>query len=236
MTNSPSPKDTEAEVVAEKSKNIVMECAFKGDSQRLAECFEDNEDNIYRGEVDALVNKRVENGNSPLDIVAILGKIEVARELVNHEVEINAANQKGYTALHRAALWGKIDVVKCLVENGADLQLRTENKERPREIAVRYNQTECVDYLDWAEAKIALQDTIKNLRETVADPEKVQGRLTKDDKNLSVNACNEKHDWLENTPDATTQDFITQKRELDDLTEPIWIKLSEPVPEGQGKK
>jgi hypothetical protein len=33
-----------------------------------------------------------------------------------------------------------------------------------------------------SEAKVALLDAIKKLRETVADPEKVQGRLTKDDK------------------------------------------------------
>jgi len=56
----------------------------------------------------------------------------------------------GYTALHQAAAWGKIDCLKELVNNGADLQLHTSNKERAREIALRYNKTECVDYLDWA--------------------------------------------------------------------------------------
>ena len=56
----------------------------------------------------------------------------------------------GYTALHQAAAWGKIESLKALVDGGADLQLRTKNKERARETALRYNQTECVDYLDWA--------------------------------------------------------------------------------------
>ena len=34
----------------------------------------------------------------------------------------------------------------------------------------------------FTEAKVALQDAIKTTLETIADPEKVQGRLTKDDK------------------------------------------------------
>ncbi len=58
----------------------------------------------------------------------------------------------GYTVLHHAAAWGHIESVKRLFEAGADLQMRTANNERPREIALRYNQTECVDYLDWAGA------------------------------------------------------------------------------------
>ena len=36
------------------------------------------------------------------------------------------------------------------MENGADIHGKTTNGERPREIAVRYNQAECVDFLDWA--------------------------------------------------------------------------------------
>ena len=40
--------------------------------------------------------------------------------------------------------------------------------------------------------------------------------------------CNEKSDWAENTSDATTHDFITQKQALDDAMEPIWAKLNEP--------
>ena len=46
--------------------------------------------------------------------------------------------------------------------------------------------------------------------------------------NVGQNVCNEKSDWIENTPDATTQEFITQKAHLDDVLSAIWIKLSEP--------
>ena len=46
--------------------------------------------------------------------------------------------------------------------------------------------------------------------------------------NLALNVCNEKADWLENTPGAVTQDFITQKQALNEALAPIWTKLSEP--------
>ena len=57
---------------------------------------------------------------------------------------------KGFCALHHAAAWGRLPVMKILVEFNCDLQQRNVNGERARETAVRYNHTECVDYLDWA--------------------------------------------------------------------------------------
>jgi hypothetical protein len=56
----------------------------------------------------------------------------------------------GYAPMHYASAWGRIGALKVLVEYNANLQQRTANNERPREIAARYNQTECVDFLDWA--------------------------------------------------------------------------------------
>ena len=56
----------------------------------------------------------------------------------------------GYTALHHAAAWGKVSLLKVLVDALSDLQLKTAHGEKARETALRYNQTECVDFLDWA--------------------------------------------------------------------------------------
>ena len=56
----------------------------------------------------------------------------------------------GYTPLHHAACWGKMSCLRVLVENGADIHGKTVHGEIPRDIALRYNQAECVDYLDWA--------------------------------------------------------------------------------------
>lgn len=56
----------------------------------------------------------------------------------------------GYSPLHYAAAWGRLGNIKVLVEFSCNLQQRNAHTERPRETAVRYNQTECVDFLDWA--------------------------------------------------------------------------------------
>ena len=58
----------------------------------------------------------------------------------------------GYSPLHHAAAWGRVGVLKVLVEFNVNLQQRNRHGERGRETAARYNQTECVDFLDWAGA------------------------------------------------------------------------------------
>ena len=56
----------------------------------------------------------------------------------------------GFSPLHYAAAWGRISNIKVLIEFNCNLQQKNVHNERPRETAVRYNQTECVDFLDWA--------------------------------------------------------------------------------------
>lgn len=47
-------------------------------------------------------------------------------------------------------------------------------------------------------------------------------------KNIITNSCKEKTEWVENTSDATTQDFISQRQNLDEIITPIIQKLNEP--------
>ncbi|XP_070532216.1 ankyrin repeat domain-containing protein 45-like isoform X2 [Ptychodera flava] len=176
-------------------------------------------------------NIRDIEGKSPLDFACILGRTAVVTELLENETSPDSATARGYTALHRAAAWGQLDCIKCLVEHGADMQMKTTHCERPRETAMRYNRLECAQYLDWAEAKHALVQLIRETKETIEDPQKVLGRLTKDDKMTGINACTEKQEWLDVTEDPTIDDFIQQKKALDEILEPIHVKLSEPPPE-----
>lgn len=56
------------------------------------------------------------------------------------------------------------------------------------ELFIAYQYVLCCYMFDaihtflYTEAKVSLQDAIRTAQETIADPEKVQGRLTKDDK------------------------------------------------------
>lgn len=82
---------------------------------------------------------------------------------INIKKQINKPNfihVLGYTALHHAAAWGKVSLLKVLVDALADLQLKTAHGERARETALRYSQTECVDFLDWAGKCVQFYDYI----------------------------------------------------------------------------
>ncbi|WAR30767.1 ANR45-like protein [Mya arenaria] len=147
---------------------------------------------------------------------------------------INQRDDNGKSPLDIACTLGRADMV--LVEFNCNLQQRNTNGERAKETAVRYNHAECVDYLDWAEARSFLAETCRTTQETVQDPEKVMGRLTKEDKGIVLNSCKEKLEWIDNNPGATTQDFLDQKAALVEVLGPILLKISEPPPEKPEKK
>ncbi|GFR57822.1 ankyrin repeat domain-containing protein 45 [Elysia marginata] len=208
--------------------NIVTHCIYKNDPQRLIRCFEDDQD-PHKEEILELLNERDENGKSPLDLAACLGRNQLTMELLQRGADVNSVTKKGYSCLHYAALWGRMPVVKMLIEHGADLQQRNAHGERPREAAVRYCQDECIDFLDWAEAKTILQESIRHTLETVTDADKaVAGRMTKEEKTVTLNMCKEKQEWLDNTEDATTEDFIAQRVAFIDVVGPVVQKLLEP--------
>lgn len=216
--------------------NIVTHCIYKNDPQRLVKCFEDDTD-PFKEEVAELLNVRDDDGKSPLDIAACLGRIEITRELLSRGADINEFTQKGYSCLHFAAAWGRLPVLKLHIDNGGNLQQRNSHGERPRETAMRYTQTNCMDYLDWAEAKAMLQESIKSTQESITDVDKaLAGRITKEEKNIALNTCKEKQEWLDNTENATTQDFQSHRMALLEICTPVVQKLSEPPPERQEKK
>lgn len=231
-----NPDDSQPEIeILLPNTTIVTHCILKDDIPRLTKSFEDDND-PFKETIGELINQRDSDGKSPLDIAATLGRVEMTKELIQRGADVNSVTPRGYCALHHAAAWGKLDVIKVLFENHCNLQQRNVHNERPRETAVRYNRTECVDFLDWGEAKVALLDTAKQTQETVQDPEKVQGRLTKEDKTIAMNSCKEKMEWVDSNPGATTQDFIEQKAQLDEVLGPILLKLTEPPPEKPEKK
>jgi len=210
---------------------IVTHCIYKNDPQRLVQCFEDDTD-PYKEEVTELLNERDDDGKSPLDVAACLGRIELTRELLHRGADINDFTQKGYSCLHFAAAWGRLPVLKLQIEHGGNLQQRNVHGERPRETAMRYTQMECVDYLDWAEAKAMLQESIRTTQESILEADKaVAGRISKEEKNIALNTCKEKQEWLDNAQDATTQDFMSHRMALLEICTPVVQKLSEPPPE-----
>ena len=66
----------------------------------------------------------------------------------------------GYSALHCASCWGQIECLKVLVENSGNLHQKNCHGESPRDTAARYQQSECVDFLDWAGREMIIQGWI----------------------------------------------------------------------------
>lgn len=109
-------------------------------------------------------------------------------------------------------MWGQLDTLKTLVELNADFQANNFRGEKAVDVARRYDKLDCAEYLAWAgekmkhfriyiyiylsqilwwlmhifliltEAKQNLQAFIQDVRAIVADQEKVQGKLNKEDK------------------------------------------------------
>lgn len=206
---------------------IVLKCVFKNDIERLSRCFEDEED-PYKEIVGELLTQRDNEGKCPLDLAAILGRHAMVKELLNRGVEVNEATGKGYQALHHAAAWGRVECLKVLVDGGAGLHNKTIYDETARDIALRYKQTECVDFLDWADAKQKLADYITAMQDLMADPEKIQGKIDRAEKTSTLALTKEKTEWLESATEATTQDFINQRLQMEETLQPIIQKINEP--------
>ena len=59
----------------------------------------------------------------------------------------------------------------------------------------------------------------------VGDKEKLGGKLSSEDKETIESAVNDAISWLEQNQDADIEDFRTQKKQLEDVVQPIVGKL-----------
>ena len=75
--------------------NIAMKCVLKSNPSRFIQCFEDEED-PYKDTITDLMNERNENGKTPLDMAAILERVEMIKELLARGVEVNRATSTGF--------------------------------------------------------------------------------------------------------------------------------------------
>ncbi|XP_073427618.1 ankyrin repeat domain-containing protein 45 isoform X2 [Dendrobates tinctorius] len=207
--------------------NPVLRCALDGDVLGLQSIFEESAENHHEQCNTFLVEEDL-LGRNPLFFACVLGRTEVVRELAKYGANINQKTARGYSALHCAAAWGRLDVLKALVDLGGDISLLNFRGEKAGEIASRYNKTDCVDFLKWAEARLALKSYISFIQQTIADPEKVHGKLNKEDKNQAINAYKSKNEWLQNAKNPTTQDFVDQKQQLENAVQIIFTKINTP--------
>ena len=74
--------------------NIAMKCVLKANTQRFIQCFEDEED-PFKDTITDLMTERNEKGKTPLDMAAILERVEMIKELLARGVEVNTTASTG---------------------------------------------------------------------------------------------------------------------------------------------
>merc|ERR1712141_363054 len=80
------------------------------------------------------------------------------------------------------------------------------------------------------EARNELESYAYSLKNQIGDKEKLGGKLSEDEESKIEEVINEKIKWLEDNPDAEAEDFKAQKKEMEDIVQPIIAKLYQ----GQG--
>ncbi|XP_055480686.1 ankyrin repeat domain-containing protein 45 isoform X1 [Psammomys obesus] len=217
-----SQEDDETERV-----NPLLKPTLTGDVETLQEIFEDPEHPHHENALQLLLEEDVV-GRNLLYAACMAGKSDVIRALAKYGVNLNEKSARGYTLLHCAAAWGRLETLKALLELDVDIEALNFLGEKARDVAARYSQTECVEFLDWADAKSLLKKCITKASLLVTDPEKGPGKLLKEDKNTILNACRTRNEWLETHPEASISQILEQKQQLEDLMVPIITRMSTP--------
>ena len=75
------------------------------------------------------------------------------------------------------------------------------------------------------EGRNELESYAYSLKTQLGDKEKLGGKLSSEDKETIEKAIDEKIKWLESNQDAEAEDYKTQKKELEEIVQPIMSKL-----------
>lgn len=88
-----------------------------------------------------LNRKEPMSGSTPLMSAATFNKPEIARALIEAQVNLSIKNNDGGTALHTAVFFGRVEIVEMLIAANADKNIRNNFGATPREIALAdFNQ------------------------------------------------------------------------------------------------
>ncbi|XP_062959782.1 ankyrin repeat domain-containing protein 45 [Cynocephalus volans] len=207
--------------------NPLLQPALTGDVEGLQKIFEDPQNPHHEQAMQLLLEEDIV-GRNLLYAACMAGQSDVIRALAKYGVNLNEKTTRGYTLLHCAAAWGRLETLKALVELDVDTEALNFREERARDVAARYSQTECVEFLDWADARLALKKYIAKVSFTITDTEKGPGKLLKEDKNTILNACRAKNEWLETHSEASINELFEQRQQLEDIVTPILTKMSIP--------
>ncbi|XP_053380433.1 endoplasmic reticulum chaperone BiP-like [Mercenaria mercenaria] len=112
-----------------------------------------------------------------------------------------------------------------VIENNQN-RLSEEEIERMIKDADKYAEEDKI-LKEKIDARNELESYIYSLKNQINDSEKLGGKLSADDKTVIENELNDQAVWLENNSDAETEEYKEQKKQLDDVVQPIVKHLYE---------
>ena len=194
-------------------------CA-SGNQSKLSEVLESVEDS------ETIIDMRNQEGKSLIELACIFGRLDVMEELSQYGLPLDRVSERGYSLAHWAATWGNLSVLRYLLASGVDLSSTNIHGESPRDIAERYQQTDCAGFLEKEELVRQLRKLAAQCKDIFNDPEKNMGRFTKDEKSSGNKLCDAMSAWVEQSRETSTRDQIKSKiTELEQQMEPFVSKL-----------
>jgi len=101
----------------------------------------------------SLINKKDEDGDTPLHLAAEEGQTIIAEFLISKGAKVNGKSNNKETPLHLAAEKGHLEMVRLLIKKGADINIKNEKGETPLEIATKTRRKRIAELLKSKGAK-----------------------------------------------------------------------------------
>lgn len=119
-----------ADIYAEndKGEGALHSIVYSGDVERLKK--------VYSTYPDLEINKRSEDGVTPLLLSVALGKFQIFLYLLEQGADVNIPDEDGNAPIHVACSIGEKRFAKPLIESGANLQVKSGKGNYPLAIAV----------------------------------------------------------------------------------------------------
>lgn len=89
---------------------------------------------------DADLSHQSDNDSTLLHKAAIVGEIELASELIDRGIELDAQDYEGKTPLHRALELEEWEIAELLITNGADVNVLDTHGRPPLNDAIRHTR------------------------------------------------------------------------------------------------
>ncbi|RNA38954.1 Ankyrin repeat domain-containing 45 [Brachionus plicatilis] len=108
------------------------------------------------------------------------------------------------------------------------LRSKTKTGETPRDLTIRYNHHQLLEYLNYAEKRQTFIDNINDVKLIASDSERNQNKFSKDDKKKLDKVYAETMDWLEKNKEIVDMEILeTQIKLTEAEVKPILDKLTD---------